>query len=141
VRGQFNSPVTLPSNTNDPVEVSGPLLDVDPGAERAWLVCVLVQGDMDDKNENPVWVEGTGSWQKGDTDWSGTVARKGRVIGGGGGQRALGPGPARGIAVAVVVTEEEAVPGKLVPPSIDTLTWCVNIELDDGASGTYQAGA
>jgi hypothetical protein len=142
VKGQFNSPVTLPSNPNDPVDVSGPLLDVDPGAERAWLVCVLVQGDMDeDKNESPVWVEGTGSWQKGDTDWSGTVAREGRVIGGKGGTRPLGPGRARGIAVAVVVTEEEAVPGKLVPPSIDTLTWCVNIELEDGAAGTYQAGA
>lgn len=141
MKGQFNSPVTLPSNPNDPVDVSGPLLDVDPGAERAWLVCVLVQGDMDEKNENPVWVEGTGSWKKGDTNWTGTVAREGRVIGGGGASRALGPGSARGIAVAVVVTEEEAVPGKLVPPSIDTLTWCVNIELEDGAGGACQAGA
>jgi hypothetical protein len=140
VRGQFNSPVTLPSNPNDPVAVSGPLLDVDPGAERATLVCVLVQGDLDDRNESPVWVEGKGSWEKGDTDWTGSVAREGRVIGGDGRRRAIGPGEARGIAVAVVVTEEEAVPGRIAPPSIDTLTWCVNIELDDGSAGTYQAG-
>ena len=141
MKGQFNSPVTLPSDPQDPVVVTGPLLDVDPGAERAYLVCVLVQGDMDgdsDKRQDPIWVEGTGTWQKGDDDWTGTVAREGRVIGGKGATRALGPGEARGIAVAVVVTEEEAIPGKIVPPSIDTLTWCVNIELDDGA---YQAGA
>jgi hypothetical protein len=134
VKGQFNSPVTLPSDPHDPVAVSGPLLDVDPGAERATLVCVLVQGDLDDRNQAPVWVEGTGSWEKGDTDWRGTVSREGRIIGGTGGRRTLGPGSARGIAVAVVVTEEEAVPGKIVPPSIDTLTWCVNIELDDGTA-------
>ena len=145
MKGQFNSPVTLPSDQHDPVAVSGPLLDVDPGAQRAYLVCVLVQGDMDadtdNKKQPPVWVEGTGTWQKGDTDWTGEVAREGLVIGGKGATRTLGPGAARGIAVAVVVTEEEAIPGELVPPSIDTLTWCVNIKLDDGSAGAYQAGA
>ncbi|MFL5922315.1 MAG: hypothetical protein ACJ75Q_02820 [Gaiellaceae bacterium] len=139
MKGQFNSPVTLPSNPNDPVPVSGPLLQVDPSADEATIVCVLVQGELDDKNQNAVWVEGRGSWKKGETDWTGTVGREGRVIGGG--HRTLGPGRARGIAVAVVVTEEEAIPGKIVPPSIDTLTWCVNIELDDRSAGTYQAGA
>ena len=145
MKGQFNSPVALPSDPHDPVDVSGPLLDVDPGAQRAYLVCVLVQGDMDadadtdEKKQPPVWVEGTGSWQKGDTDWRGEVAREGRVIGGKGATRTLGPGAARGIAVAVVVTEEEAIPGELVPPSIDTLTWCVNIKLEDGLAGTTQA--
>lgn len=138
MKGQFNSPVTLPSDPHDKVDVSGPLLDVDPGAERAYLVCVLVQGDMDEGTDAtkppPVWVEGTGTWQKGDTDWKGEVAREGRVIGGKGATRTLGPGAARGIAVAVVVTEEEAVPGKIVPPSIDTLTWCVNIRLENGAA-------
>jgi hypothetical protein len=145
VKGQFNSPVTLPSDPHEPVVVTGPLLDVDPNAVRATLVCVLVQGDLDadgdDKKQPPVWVEGTGSWQKGDDDWTGSVSREGRVIGGNGATRTLGPGAARGIAVAVVVTEEEAIPGKLVPPSIDTLTWCVNIQLDDGSLGTTQAGA
>lgn len=137
MKGQFNSPVTLPSDPHDPVAVSGPLVDVDPGAERAYLVCVLVQGDMDrtdDTKPPAIWVEGTGTWQKGDTDWSGEVAREGRVIGGKGATRTLARGTARGIAVAVVVTEEEAIPGKIVPPSIDTLTWCVNIELDDGTA-------
>ncbi|MFL5979470.1 MAG: hypothetical protein ACJ76O_12710 [Gaiellaceae bacterium] len=126
----------MPRNTSDPVEVSGPLLNVDPGADRATLVCVLVQGDLDDRNESPVWVEGTGSWKKGDSDWSGTVAREGRVIGESGRRRTLGAGNARGIAVAVVVTEEEAIPGKIVPPTIDTLTWCVDIELEDASAGT-----
>lgn len=137
--GQFNSPITLPSDPHDRVAVSGPLLNVDPGADRATLVCVLVQGDLDDRTQSPVWVEGTGSWEKGDTDWTGTVAREGRVIGGSGGRRTLGPGEARGIAVAVVVTEEEAIPGHHVPPSIDTLTWCVNIELEDGSAGAVGA--
>jgi hypothetical protein len=134
VKGQFNSPVTLPDNTGDPVPVSGPLLQVDPGADEATIVCVLVQGDLDDKNENPVWVEGRGTWRRGDGDWTGTVGRKGRVIGGG--HRTLGPGRARGIAAAVAVAEEEPAGGKIVPPSIDTLTWCVNIELVEGRDGS-----
>jgi hypothetical protein len=142
VKGQFNSPVKLPSDPHDPVVVTGPLLDVDPGAESATLVCVLVQGDLDeDKHDSPVWVQGSGHWQKGDDNWTGAVSREGRVIGGKGATRTLGPGSARGIAVAVVVTEEEAIPGKLVPPSIDTLTWCVNIKLEDDSLGTTQAGA
>lgn len=137
MKGQFKSPVTLPSDLSRPVKVSGPLLNVDPGADRATLVCVLVQGDPD-KNESPVWVEGIGSWEKGATMWEGTVARKGRVIGQQQ-ERALGQGEARGIAVAVVVTEEQPVAGKIVPPSIDTLTWCVNIELEEESAATYQA--
>jgi hypothetical protein len=54
-------------------------------------------------------------------------------------ERALGQGEARGIAVAVVVTEEQPVAGKIVPPRIDTLTWCVNIELEEESAATYQA--
>jgi hypothetical protein len=134
VKGQFNSPVDLPGDIRDAVPVSGPLLQVDPEADEATIVCVLVQGDMDmdETNETtaqpPVWVEGKGTWKQGDTDWTGTVSRDGRVIGGG--RRALVPGPARGIAVAVAVTEEEpGADGKMVPPRIDTITWCVNIEL------------
>ena len=137
MQGQFNSPITLPSDPHDPVPVSGPLLNVDPGADRAYLTCVLVQGDLDrtdDTKPPPIWVEGRGTWEKGDTDWRGEVDREGRVIGGRGATRSLGPGAARGIAVAVVVTEEDAIAGKLVPPSIDTLTWCVNIKLDDGTA-------
>jgi hypothetical protein len=136
VKGQFNSPVTLPSDPHDPlVPVSGPLKDVDPGANEATIICVLVQGDLEDRNQKPVWVEGRGSWKKGDTDWTGTVSREGQVIGGG--RRTLGPGGARGIAVAVAVSEEEDdAAGHTVPPSIDTLTWCVNIRLEDGIAAT-----
>jgi hypothetical protein len=134
VRGQFNSPVDLPGDIRDPVPVSGPLLQVDPEADEATIVCVLVQGDMDEQSETPtqppVWVEGKGAWKKGQTDWTGAVPRDGRVIGENGVRRALVPGPARGIAVAVAVTEEEpAADGRMVPPRIDTITWCVNIEL------------
>lgn len=132
MKGQFNSPVDLPGDIRDPVPVSGPLLQVDPEADEASIVCVLVQGDMDDTSatpgEPPVWVEGKGTWKKGDSDWAGEVSRDGRVIGGG--RRALVPGPARGIAIAVAVTEEEpGADGRMVPPRIDTITWCVNIEL------------
>lgn len=132
MKGQFNSPVELPGDVRDPVSVSGPLLQVDPEADEATIVCVLVQGDMDDESQNqsqnPVWVEGTGTWKKGQSDWEGTVSRDGRVIGGG--RRALVPGPARGIAVAVAVTEEQPAGGRMVPPRIDTVTWCVNIKLE-----------
>jgi hypothetical protein len=129
VRGQFNE-VNLPGDVRDPVPVSGPLQDVDPNADHATIVCVLVQGDLNPAGgQNPVWVEGTGSWNKGDTDWTGTVSREGRVINSGL-RRDLVLGDARGIAVAVAVREEPpGIGGKLVPPSIDVITWCVNIEL------------
>jgi hypothetical protein len=131
VKGQFNSPVNLPGDIRDPVPVAGPLLQVDPEAEAASIVCVLVQGDMDaTPPEPPVWVEGRGTWKKGQTNWTGEVSREGRVIGENGARRILMPGPARGIAMAVAVTEEEpAADGRIVPPRIDTITWCVNIEL------------
>jgi hypothetical protein len=131
VLGQFNSPVHLPGPISDPVPVEGPLLQVDPEADAASIVCVLVQGDMDaTPPEPPVWVEGRGTWNKGDTNWTGEVSREGRVIGENGVRRILMPGPARGIAMAVAITEEEpAADGRIVPPRIDTITWCVNIEL------------
>jgi hypothetical protein len=131
VKGQFNSPVNLPPDIRDPVPVSGPLLQVDPEADEASIVCVLVQGDLDaTPAESPVWVEGKGTWKKGQGDWSGEVSREGRVIGENGVSRMLVAGPARGIAIAVAVTEEEpAADGRIVPPRIDTITWCVNIEL------------
>jgi hypothetical protein len=131
VKGQFNSPVSLPPDIRDPVPVSGPLLQVDPEADEASIVCVLVQGDLDaTPAESPVWVEGKGTWKKGQGDWSGEVSREGRVIGENGVSRMLVAGPARGIAIAVAVTEEEpAADGRIVPPRIDTITWCVNIEL------------
>ena len=134
MKGQFNSPVNLPGDIRDPVPVAGPLVQVDPKADFATVVCVLVQGDKDappgTPGEPPVWVEGTGTWKKGQNNWSGTVSRDGRVIGENGVSRALVPGAARGIAIAVAVTEEEpAADGRIVPPRIDTITWCVNIEL------------
>jgi hypothetical protein len=135
VKGQFNSPVDLPGDIRDPVPVAGPLADVDPKADFATIVCVLVQGDMDEPadpnvpREPPVWVEGRGTWERGESSWTGEVSRDGRVIGKNI-RRALALGPARGIAIAVAVAEEAPGPdGRTVPPRVDTVTWCVNIEL------------
>ncbi len=135
MKGQFNSPVNLPGDIRDPVSVGGPLVQVDPKADQATIVCVLVQGDMDaapgTPGEPPVWVEGRGTWKKGDTNWTADVTREGRVIGENGVSRGLVPGAARGIAIAVAVAEEDkAADGRTVPPRIDTITWCVNIELE-----------
>jgi hypothetical protein len=136
VKGQFNPRVNLPGDIRDPVPVAGPLHDVDPKADFATIVCVVVQGDMEEPadpnvpREPPVWVEGRGTWEQGDTNWTGEVSRDGRVIGKNL-RRALVPGAARGIAIAVAVAEEDkAADGRTVPPRIDTITWCVNIELE-----------
>jgi hypothetical protein len=119
MHGQFDSPITLGA----PVQVGGPLSGVDPKAYKATIVCVLVQGT--------VWAEGTGTWTKGNPKWTGTVDLQGHVIGGGPNQlQPLREGEARGIAMAVVVKEEPQPPGGgFVPPSIDTLTWCVDVTL------------
>lgn len=141
--GQFNSPVSLPSDPNAPVPVSGPLSNVDPSIEEATIVCVLVQ-----EGPNPLWVEGRGTWKKplsGAADWTGIVSRQGRVIGGSGGTGTLQPGKdVRGIAMAVAVKEqpqptsngqspeeqtEETQGAHFVPPSIDSQTWCVHIQV------------
>ncbi len=136
MKGQFNTPVNLPGDIRDPVPVAGPLVQVDPKADFATVVCVLVQGDMDEPadpnvpREPPVWVEGRGTWEQGESNWTGEVSRDGRVIGKNL-RRALVPGPARGIAIAVAVAEEvPGTDGRTVPPRIDTITWCVNIELE-----------
>ena len=145
MQGQFNSPVVLPSNPSDLVPVSGPLLNVPAGAQQATIVCVLVQ-----EGTTPIWVEGRGTWKRPDANWTGEVPRTGRVIGGSGGTGTLQAGnDVRGIAVAVAVKEEpqptsderpsveqseETRHEHFVPPSIDTLTWCVHIALQDGTA-------
>jgi hypothetical protein len=141
VNGQFNSPIVLPSNPADPVPVSGPLLNVDPGAQEATIVCVLVQ---EVTGTPPIWVEGRGTWKRPDANWTGEVSRTGRVIGGSGGTGTLQAGnDVRGIAMAIAVKEEQQPPpdeqppeeqseakhDHFVPPAIDTLTWCVHIAI------------
>ena len=83
MKGQFNSPVDLPGDIRDPVPVAGPLVQVDPKADFATIVCVLVQGDMDEPadpnvpREPPVWVEGRRTREQGDTNRTAEVSREG----------------------------------------------------------------
>jgi hypothetical protein len=137
MRGQFNSPISLPRDQDAPVPVAGPLV-VDSDATSATVVCVLVQFKEDDPM-TAVWVEGHGTWKQGDTDWSGYVSREGRTPGGGTGKLEAGAGEVRGIAMATIVkggSVEDGEDGKkhLVPPSLETLTWCVGVRVqNDGA--------
>jgi hypothetical protein len=142
MRGQFNSPITLPPEGVETVGVSGPL-DVGDGIHEATIVCVLVQGEDD-----PVWVEGSGHWEAPATEWTGSVSRTGRRVGRPDDKSVpLQPDDkhARGIAIAIAVkdaTEETDDTGqpKFVPPSIVTLTWCVDVKLVEAGS-TSPAGA
>ena len=136
MQGQFNSPIVLPPSGNA-VPVSGPLLNVDPSAKSATIVCVLVQG-RDNDPDNAVWVEGHGTWQQGDPDWTGTVNRDGTKPGGGTGSLQPGAGEVRGIATATIVrdgsvetyVDENGVQKRhLVPPSFDMITWCVGVRV------------
>jgi hypothetical protein len=133
MRGQFTSPIWLPRDQDQPVPVAGPL-EVDSDARSAIVVCVLVQF-RDDDPMNAVWVEGHGTWKQGDADWSGTVSRVGSTPGGGTGKLEAG-GEVRGIAQATIVkggSVEDGEDGKkhLVPPSLETLTWCVGVRVRD----------
>ena len=131
--GQFTSPIWLPRDEHEPVQVEGPL-EVDADARNAVVVCVLVQF-KDTDPMNAVWVEGHGTWKQGDANWTGTVSREGRTPGGGTGKLEAG-GEVRGIAMATIVkggSVEDGEDGKkhLVPPSLETLTWCVGVRVRD----------
>ena len=136
MKGQFTSPIALRLDPDtQKIRVTGPL-EVDPGIHEATIVCVLVQGDDD-----PVWVEGRGEWTGG-REWTGWVNPTGRRVGRpDDADVPLQPDDkhARGIAMAIAVkdaTEEtdDAGQSKFVPPSIVTLTWCVDVKLVDGAT-------
>jgi hypothetical protein len=138
MNGQFTSPIWLPRDLDQPVQVEGPLT-VDSDARSATVVCVLVQFNSNDPS-TAVWVEGHGTWKQGDSNWSGTVSREGSTPGGGTGKLEAG-GEVRGIAMATVVkggsVEGEGDAKHLVPPSLETLTWCVGVRVrDEGDLGT-----
>jgi hypothetical protein len=126
MQGQFDSPITLPGNLADQVGISGPLLDVDPKAEKAKVLFLIVQGE----DEDAVTVEGEGTWRRAAPDkWFGKVDREGKRVGGGNDN--LKPGPARGIGLAIAVKDGELdAQGQFIPPSIEALTWCVNLDFD-----------
>lgn len=142
MRGQFISPILLPRDQHAPVPVAGPL-EVDSDATSATVVCVLVQFKDSDPT-TAVWVEGHGTWKQGDANWSGYVTREGSTPGGGTGKLEAG-GEVRGIAMATIVkggSVEDGEDGKkhLVPPSLETLTWCVGVRARDEADqGTEPA--
>ena len=130
MRGQFDSPVELPNDPDELIQISGPLLDVGPRADRATVHFLIVQGE----GEDSVIVSGEGTWTQGphETPWTGTVGRVGKRAGGGDGT--LEEGAARGIAVAVAIKDGELLGREFVPPSIETLTWCVNITFAQGST-------
>jgi hypothetical protein len=146
MKAQFTSPIKLPRDPADAVPVDGPLKQIDPDVRKANVVCVLVQA-KDRDADNAVWVEGHGTWERSDDEsqdgtWSGTVNRKGMKPGGESGmlEAGDGAGEVRGIAMAIVVkdgtveTVNEGTPEerkKLVPPSIETITWCVGVSVED----------
>ena len=139
MKGQFNSPIRLPRD-GDHVPISGPLLNVDPEARKATVVCVLVQGEENDPN-NAVWVEGSGSWDRNDGDmWAGSVSREGVKPGGGTGTLQAG-GEVRGIAMATIVRDGSVENGRLVPPSLETITWCVGVSVEDEGGQATQYGS
>jgi hypothetical protein len=135
VRGQFTSPITLPLDLDEKIAVRGPLLEIEDGIHKATIVCVLVQGDRD-----PVWVEGRGKWKDGETEWTGWVGRKGRTISGAHADTPLQADDkhARGVAMAIAVKDATEENGKFVPPSIVTVTWCVDVALVN--AGASQVG-
>lgn len=136
MKGQFTSPIKLPLDLDAEVAVVGPLEEIDDGIHEANIVCVLVQGEQD-----PVWVEGRGTWKEGDTEWTGFVGRKGRTLTRPGCDTPLQADDkhARGIAMAIAVKDATEEGGKFVPPSIVTLTWCVDVALADDP-GAAQVG-
>jgi hypothetical protein len=136
VRGQFTSPITLPLDIDEKVAVGGPLKEIEDGIHKATVVCVLVQGD-----EDPVWVEGRGKWKEGQTEWTGHVARKGRKRGSSTPDTPLQPDDkhARGVAMAIAVKDATEEGGRFVPPSIVTVTWCVDVALVDAGAAQGEA--
>jgi hypothetical protein len=119
MNGQFTSPINLPADPDAPIGISGPLSDVE--SDRARVLFLIVQGD----GPNAVTVCGEGVWTGGPS-WFGRVNRKGKRAAGG--EDDLGPGPARGIALAIAIKDATLDNGQFIPPTIAALTWCVNIE-------------
>jgi len=119
--GRFDRELTLPDRGD--ITIKGPFDPQDPTVDSARVLFLIVHGE----DEDAVIVEGEGTWKRaGGDDWSGTAPRTGRRVGGGTGK--LGPGPARGIALSVVIKPGTVPPGghRFDPPAIETLTWCAN---------------
>ena len=132
--GKFNKRITLPSKGGD-IDVRGPFT-ADGDETAAVIHFLIVQGgeDHDSPADQTVTVIGQGLWQKGDSEWSATVSPQGRLPSGGDGW--LHGGLARGIALAVAVKPEGLTddrPPRFDAPSYQTLTWCADFQLVEGA--------
>lgn len=122
--GRFDWELPLPAELQDPVPIMGPFKPQDSKVNAARVLFLVVQGE----GEDAVIVDGEGTWRRGGNKWRGTAPREGRRVGGGMGT--LQQGPARGIALSVVIKPEEVLdnPRRVEPPSIETLTWCANFK-------------
>jgi hypothetical protein len=134
MHGRFNKRITLPANGGD-IDVRGPFTG--DGDETAAVIHFLIVQGGEDRHtpaDQTVTVIGQGSWVKGDAEWSAIVSPKGRLPSGDDGW--LQTGLARGIALAIAVKPESLTdddPPKFDAPSYQTLTWCADFQLVDGA--------
>ena len=118
--GKFDRELPLPPQGRIPIK--GPFDPQDRAVDAAKVLFLIVQGD----GEDAVVVNGEGTWHRtGGNDWSGTAPRRGPRAGGQG-MGALQQGPARGIALSIVIKPGEVFDRgrRFEPPAIETLTWC-----------------
>jgi hypothetical protein len=122
--GKFDRELPLPRTGRIPMK--GPFKPQDRAVDAAKVLFLIVQGE----GEEAVIVNGEGTWNRdnGD-DWTGMAPRSGPRAGGQG-TGTLQLGPARGIALSVVIK-----PGRVFdrgrhfdPPMIEALTWCADFE-------------
>jgi hypothetical protein len=122
--GKFDRELPLPRQGRIPIK--GPFKPQDPAVDAARVLFLIVQ----DEGEDAVIVNGEGIWNRANgTDWSGAAPRSGPRAGGHG-TGSLHLGPARGIALSIVIK-----PGRVFdrgrkfdPPMIEALTWCADFE-------------
>jgi hypothetical protein len=126
MHGQFDSPITLPSNGSPPFRISGPLEEVDSGVDEVRIIFLIVQG----QGGKVVTVQGEGTWKRSSSGnkWIGEAVPP--VTPYGGAQPKFDAGPARGIALAIAISKGQVVNGDFVPPSIETLTWCADFKFE-----------
>jgi hypothetical protein len=116
----------LPLSDSGLVTIKGPFDPQDDKVDGARVLFLIVQGE----GKDAVIVNGEGTWKRASgNDWSGTTDRHGKHAGGTGlGELELGP--ARGIALSVVIKPGTTYDDgrKFDPPTIEALTWCADFE-------------
>jgi hypothetical protein len=116
---QFDPKLTL---TKDGLEVAGPFEAPSQSIiGHAIVRFLIIQVNKDDAGGQPAIVEDVAEWNSPDANWAKHVSRD-RID-----TYKITGGRARGIGVAVIV--QQADPSSI--PSIQTLTWCQDVEIDD----------